>query len=235
MLATTLDQHPQIRMFGELFHPVTVERSGPHAIVDRLGRKRFFNPAKEDAIHFLQNEVWTASALKKNAVGFKLFGDYLKSPATDRLFMRIVEMFPEVRLVTIWRENLLDCLISRQVARASGKWMESAKSLPGDTPAAVVSISPTEAEAFFNGYSEVKWFLDSLSNQVPSFAVDYDALSENFESVSEGLFEFLGLKCVPVHQALRKQASFSQSQYVENWSELRSHFIHSKYHHFFVS
>jgi len=234
LLATTLDQHPKIRMLGELFHPVAAERSGPHAMTSKHGKPRFFDPDKEDAIAFLSREVWTAAALKKNAVGFKLFGDYVKSKATDRLFMRIVETFSDVKLVTIWRENLLDCLISRQVARASGKWMESAKSRAADKPAAVVTISPAVAESFFKGYSDVKNFLDSLSASIPSFHVDYDALSQNFEGVSAELFNFLGLDQYPVAQALRKQSQFSQSEYVENWSELREHFQGSDYYSFFV-
>ncbi|MEZ7273919.1 sulfotransferase [Sphingobium sp. 10 DY56-G10] len=234
LLATTLDQHPGIKMLGELFHPVARERSGPHAIVRSDGSTRFFDPNAEDGIEFLRNEVWPAPAPEAGAIGFKLFGDYLKAPTTERLFMRIFEAFPDTKLVTIWRNNLLDCLISRQVARASGKWMESAKARRSKVPAAVVSIDPIEAENFFKGYSDVKGFLDSLSKQVPSFAVDYDELVRDFAGVSARLFSFLELEKVPVKQALKKQAQFPQSHYVKNWKELREHFSSTDYEKYFI-
>lgn len=233
LLATTLDQHPDIKMLGELFHPVLQERSGPHAIVKSDGQTRFFDPGVEDAIEFLRNEIWGSSAQDLGAVGFKLFGDYLKAPATDRLFMRILATFPDTKLVTIWRDNLLDCLISRQVARASGKWMESAKSKGDMAPAAVVTIDPPVAENFFKSYLEVKRFLDTLSQQIPSFDVSYDSLVCDFEEVSAKLFDFFGLEQISVRQALRKQAQFSQSRYVKNWGQLKEYFSGSSYYGFF--
>ena len=232
LLATTLDQNPKIKMHGELFHPVMTERAGPHALNVR-GKPRFFDPDAEDAIAFLSKEVWSNRGLKKHAVGFKLFGDYVKAPTTDKLFLRILEAFPDVKLVTIWRENLLDCLISRQVARSSGKWMESSKSNQSETNVVMVEIAPAMAENFFQGYSNVKTFLGQISSEVPSFSVDYDELTNNFESVSANLFDFLGVSASAVNQAIKKQRTHTRKDYVVNWEELKNHFSETPYAQFF--
>ena len=234
LLATTLGQHPQIKMHGELFHPIAAERDGTHAMV-KNGKNRSFQPSEEDAIDFLCDEVWNSEASQFEAVGFKLFGDYIKGATTDRLFLRLFESFPDLKLITIWRENLFDCLISRQIARSSGKWVENNGAKSEEAKPVPINIPVKMTQRFFESYEAVQRFLlGDFADKAPAYHVTYDVLKDDFSRCMSGIFDFLGVDDAEVVKATKKQRTFKQRAYVENWDELAQAFEGTKYQQYFV-
>jgi hypothetical protein len=88
LLLTTIQQHPAILAYSELFHAVIGERSGTHAI-RRDGAALYFDAASADPIDFLKRWVWTDSNAGYRAIGFKIFAEYVRAKSTDRLLERL--------------------------------------------------------------------------------------------------------------------------------------------------
>ena len=233
LVATTLAQHMNIVIHGELFHPVTSERAGSHSIKKSEGKIRFFDPKIENYIDFLKNEIWNRKFADKAAVGFKLFGEYVSSYDDRELFSTIIENFPDLKFIIIWRENLLDCLISRKVAESSGIWMKYSNDISKDNLARKISIDPDFAIKFFENYSQIKFFLANISRNTKCFILDYEDFVSRFDTKSDEMFEFLGVNPAPVSMAIKKQASHRQSDYVENWNALRARFNNTPFSSYF--
>ena len=222
LVATTLAQHMNITIHGELFHPVSSERAGSHSIKIDEGKYRFFDPNVECSTNFLRNEVWNRDSTEKDAIGFKLFGEYIALNENEELFTNIIDNFPEIKMIVIWRKNLLDCLISRKVAELSGDWIKYSSDFSHNKIIPKFIIDKKSALEFFYSYNQVNLFLGMISKKISSFVLDYDDFVANFYVKSAEMFDFLGLKPAPVSMALKKQALLRQSDYIENWNDLKS-------------
>ncbi|GGX11069.1 Stf0 family sulfotransferase [Undibacterium macrobrachii] len=233
LLQTTLAQHPQIKMYGELFHRVKVEREGPHAI-NEDGSKIFFDEENDDAIDFLRKNVWNEKNSEYGAVGFKLFGERVDCIGTEKLFLRLREAFPSLKFIHIERSDLLACWVSREAAKKTGQWVDaSTKDSAGDKKNVNdlrVTANPIALESFFQSYIEVNSFLRSdFFPKANYLHVDYEQLSSEFETVSMSVFDFLGLPQISVQPATRKQRQLSAEEQIQNIEDVRRYFALSKY------
>ena len=228
LLQTTLAQHPDIKMYGELFHAVEAERAGPHAITSKKGNI-FFNAGSDDAIDFLRTNVWNKENKKYGAVGFKLFGELVNSAGTSKIFLRLKAEFPDLKFIHIERLNLLECWVSRKAASLTGKWIESDKSSK-DKNDIKITANPIELEGFFKNYDEINGFFRSDFFPANNYLnVEYEQLSNEYEKNSLRIFNFLNLPTVQVAPSIKKQRSLTAPQQIENFEEISLYFSKSKY------
>lgn len=233
LLQTTLAQHPQIKMYGELFHKVKAEREGSHAI-NNDGSKTFFNEENDDAIDFLRKNVWNEKNSKYGAVGLKLFGERVNCVGTEKLYLRLKEAFPSLKFIHIERSDLLACWVSRAAAERTGQWVDSSiKDIAGNNKNVNdlrVSADPIALESFFQSYIEVNSFLRSdFFPRANYLHVDYEQFSGAFEAVSMSIFDFLGLPRISVQPAIRKQRQLSAQDQIQNIEDVRRYFMGTKY------
>lgn len=161
LLVAGLSQHPHITAHGELFHAVDAERSGAHAIL-RAGEKRFFG-RDEDAIEFLREEVFGVAGQNAQAVGVTILAEHLVSPGTERLFTRLKETFPELKVVHVARENYLDALVSREFAKHNANLVASTDESSGSDAPPRISVTPEQARRLFERMWQVDDSLDGFS------------------------------------------------------------------------
>ncbi|RAK57146.1 glycoside hydrolase family 99-like domain-containing protein [Phenylobacterium deserti] len=232
LIQTTLDQHPDIRAYGELFHWVASEREGDHAMITPSGR-RAYQPDAEDALDFLWANVWNAEVSSARAVGFKLFNEHVATEGTRDLFARLKSDVPDLKVVYVWRDNLMDVLVSRRMAESTGEWVRrvGASAVPDERRQ--ITILPDEAEDFFRAHEQTKAFFDSYVADMSAIRVRYSDFAASFESQSKALYEFLGVSPRPVTPAIRKQLARSSREIVANWDDLAAHFQGSSYARFF--
>ncbi|MGZ8136181.1 MAG: Stf0 family sulfotransferase [Methylococcaceae bacterium] len=234
LLRQLLDQHPDIAMYSELFHPFEAERKNAvHAIKTDQGLAYYDNP-DEDAFAFLDRMIWHPDNQRRfRAIGFKLFPEHLETKGTEQLFERL-QQDKAIRIVHLVRDNLLDVWISRKLAEQSGVW-----SIPVDGErepydcAKWIMLDAEELEIFFNETSKnTECFRQDFAGS-RYIELNYEQLVNSTEHELKRLFEFLGVSPLPVKIPLQKQNKRPHTQTVVNYHEIQAFFQQTKYAGFF--
>lgn len=232
LLLLGLGQHPDVQVYGELFHPMKDARESAHRIPTADGFIAF-DEAKDDGLAFLKEHVFTPR--HKGAVGFKLFGKHVQCKGAVRLLRRMREEIPGLRVIHIIRPNLLEVLVSERRAVATGKW-----SLPvggGNGPDMYIppiKINPQVARAYFDDQESNNAYLRMCFAHGPYITVDYDDLSRYFADEVQKVYDFLGVKRYIAKPSLQKQIIVATRSCVSNYDELADAFRGSKYESMFT-
>jgi LPS sulfotransferase NodH len=238
LLMTTLSQHPRALVYGELFHTVESERRNAHAI--RRGDKTiFFDPQAEDAIAFLKRNVWSVENTKHLAVGFKVFGEYVKAPTTERLFVRLKEKYPSLKVIHITRTKYLDAFVSRGLAQRSKEWVRYADSKTNESEVngkrrICFAADPISLQKFIDSMQEADSFFANHFGGENYIAVDYDGFVLNYQSESQRIYTFLGLDVIEAKQKTLKQNPLKPKDVLTNFADLRRIFRGTKYETYFA-
>lgn len=231
LLLTGIMQHPQIVAYGELMHPAPMERHVTHAI--RRGDALVSYNPERDAISFLKNEVFDfPHPGSKKAAGFKLFGDYVKSPGSERLFLRLKDEIEGLHVVHIVRPNHLDTLISLKLARATGIWQRGRKE---EQKYVTVDISPEEAERHFKLMHDTDRWMEGHFAGPRYLKVDYDEMSASYAPTMYKVYAFLGAYEYIAGEYIRKQIERPRHEVVANYGELAKHFAGKPQSSFFAA
>ena len=235
LLFTTLQQHPAIAAYSELFHPMLGERSGRHAI--RRDGAALYYGGDADPISFLRRWVWTDDAADYRAIGFKIFAEYLRGKPTGGLLERLKEEVPGLHVVHITRANYFDVFVSRLVANKTGSWISYREDRPsGDALGKMhLAISQEAATLFFRAMEWADTYIESLFLAGPYLRVDYERLAQDVQGQASAVFDYLGVGKSPVQMAIRKQLTVRKEDLVANYQELRRHYSGTPYEAFFAS
>jgi LPS sulfotransferase NodH len=234
LLQTGLAQHPEITAFGELFHAVSTERKGAHAFTHN-GKQVFFDEEKDDAISYLEASVWPAAKPGSRAVGFKLFAEHVKCRGTDKLFTRLKEEIPDLRVIHIVRPNYLDVLTSKTVASTTKSWVQFIGEKPKARAKPRVRIEANEAMAFFEAMNKNNTFFKTFFGGGNYLQVKYESLVQDFASEMASVYAFLGVLPFNAEKKIVKQIDRPIREVVENYGELREALASTKYAGFFKS
>ncbi len=235
-LLTTIQQHPAILAYGELFHPAIGERSRTHAI-RRDGAALYFDAESADPVDFLKRWVWIDGNAGFGAIGFKIFAEYVRAKSTDRLLERLKEEISGLRVLHIRRTNYFDVYISRIVASKTERWIK----WPGDDSSSDeirnvrLVISQEAAESFFRAMARADAYIEKLFHGESYLRVDYKELSQNTQEQANAVFDFLQVDKTPVAPAILKQITARKEDVVVNYRDLWRHFAGTPYESFFAS
>lgn len=234
LLATGLDQHPHATCFGELFHPNEYQRSHVHALL--VGDERtYFDPEKEDAIEFLQNNVFCERNAGSTAVGFKLLGEYVSGLGSQRLFLRLKQELRDLRIIHIARKNYLDVLISWEVARITKQWVILAGTCEERRTAEPILINEAMAARFFDHLHQMDRFHERFFVDCPYHRVPYEELECDYQETMNSAFRFLGLEKHPATPRTVQQRVRPTRETILNYDRLASAFAGTPYAAFFRS
>lgn len=228
LLLTGLSQHPEIRAYGELMHSMSNERATTHAIRREDGLSWFSDGA--DPIRFLRDEVYDYDHPRGiKAAGFKLFGDN----AAERLFVRMKDELPGLRVVHICRPNYLASLLSGKVAWQTRRYVRFAGDKTEEPPTPRISLEPDEAARYFDGMRTVDGFLERHFGGPDYIKVTYDDLASSFECEIEKVYKFLGVSDFKPRPMVEKQLREPPQTILTNYSELASSFSGTDFSSFF--
>lgn len=236
LLHFALKQHPQIKIYGELFHKNESERINTH-FIDYEKEKIYYKGGDEDAIEFLKKYVWNEENKKFNAVGFKLFAERIECEGTKFLFKRLKAEIKNLHIIVIKRLNLLDVFVSRKKAEQSKIWnidlTQKDLLVKYEMNIKPIHVSPENLMKFFNSYEEVYNFYKSFFSDLPYIEVIYEELITNFDEIIKKISNFLNINFYKLQQSLVKLNLKPHQEFIVNYSELKAFFKNTKYEHFF--
>jgi LPS sulfotransferase NodH len=230
VLLDCIQQHPNILAHGELFHWVRSERCGRHAI--KRGDRSICFDEGEDGIDFLCREVFDCKIPGVRATGFKLFAEYVRCPGTDKLLQRMRARVPRLRIVHITRDNYLDVLISRAIARQTGIWEKRVGGAPPENRLVKVIIEPKVALESFERLKRADAFFSDLKGR-RYHRVNYNDLTTDLSHELNNVFRFLGQVSFTPDVRLMKQNVRPAHEILDNYPELQDAFLGTEYSRFF--
>jgi hypothetical protein len=243
LVATALTEHPAVVMYGELFHHLQAAREhlrpvdtpGPCAQCDcyRDGA---------DPVAFLQDQLFNRSfPPERTAFGFKLSPLHLRRAANARIcallgtdpgpdqpgeasenrFWQWLSADREIRVISLYRQSLLETMVSALVALQTNQWLQpigtAAKTpkqdrlhVPVDQFRQFVDLMTADREralALFAGH--------------PLLDLEYQKdVADQFDLTMRRIEEFLGVPPLALRKQLEKQSRTPIRERVINYAEL---------------
>uniref|UniRef100_A0A7V5XFC0 Rhamnosyl O-methyltransferase n=1 Tax=Thermodesulfobacterium geofontis TaxID=1295609 RepID=A0A7V5XFC0_9BACT len=236
-LAASLAQNQDIKVFGEIFHPLESERKNSHYVSKDLNGNTIYYPGGYyDAIKFLYNYIWNDENSKYKAVGFKLFAQRVECKGTEKLFWRLKEEIKDLHIICIERKNLLDVFVSIKKAEQSKIWTiyrhEVDKLETYRKSITPIKVEPEVLKNFFYSYKEVYRFYSDFFKDLPFIKVFYENLVNDLEEFRK-IFDFLGVEPIEVDPVLVKQNVQPHEEFILNFKELKAYFQGTEYEVFF--
>lgn len=119
------------------------------------------------------------------------------------------------------------------MAEQTGEWVRQI----GETGPQMdrrLTISITEAEAFFRLHVEMREKLEGYTHGQPTLHVSYADLANDFDGMAKQMFDFLGVEALAVKPAMQKQSMRPAGETIKNWDELKAHFEGTPFAAFFT-
>ena len=229
LVSWSLNSHEAVEEYGEVLHDSDVEAraSLPERIAPYV--------RGSDAGRFLRDELFNPSPEPQiRAQGFKLFYDHARGSAAARAAWSYLIDDADIRVIHLVRRNLLDCLLSREVALRSGEWFRR-RGEPSHAPlVAPFSLSPWGCQEFFGEITTWRMWVAEAFARHPTLTLEYERdLCADFSGAMSRVFKFIGLAPTPVTAPLVKQQSVPAPDQLLNYDELRRWFRHTLFEDFF--
>lgn len=229
LVVQTLRDHPNVRMYGEIFHDDPAER--PTSL--RIDEPPYVDQA--DGGRYLAEVIFRTRWWKPlRAVGFKLFYDHARdSPGALRAWDHLVGD-RSIRIVHVARRNLLEAWLSYQVALRTGVWVRASGEPRARPRVAPIHIQPEECREFFEFVGERRRWARAAFAGHEVLELEYERdLATGFARTLGRLADFLGVRRVHIPPPIERQRQGSSRAQIANYEELREAFHGTPYDEFF--
>ena len=221
VLANALADHPDVLMYGELFHQYP-KRRADEASRRTLGagvpRKPSFGmPAcadSDDGATYVGRILSQRSYAR--AVGFKLFTHHARTGTVATLWRHLAEL--DDLVVIDLRRDLLACAVSDARAWATDVWHSAHAVEP-----APITVDPAACEQFIKRCLQYEPLVASLRNKASSVRVQYAELEHDFAATLAKVEAALGIEPLHLAPRLAKIARKPLRDDVANWDDLVAH------------
>lgn len=222
LVVDALNAHPEVTCFNELFNADPNRKVFAQAFHGRAYEDG------EDPVRFLDQAVYIDTNVL--AVGFKLFYTQARERPASRLWTYLTER-PEIFVIHLKRENLLDVFLSTKIAIRTGVWrVTEGQELPQTLPP--FDVDPREAELYFNRLVAHRAWAEEQFRDHPILSVDYDELTRDFDSVARSLFAFLGVSDATPQVRMKKMSRGVVQDQIANYTGVYRRFqgsIHERH------
>jgi LPS sulfotransferase NodH len=210
LLSTSLNRHPEIRCYGELFHP----EDFPDNQLDAVSRH-------ELSARQLVDQALAASGFK--AVGFRamVFLPLDSHPRWADAWQCLAER-DELRVIWLTRRDRLSQYVSMLVAEHTGVYhpFDNDPLLrPENRP--TITVDPQQFRHWVEERDRLAAERRAWLAARPALELDYETLTERWPEVVVRVQEFLGVTIHPLAQGKRKQETRPLAEIIANYHELR--------------
>jgi LPS sulfotransferase NodH len=239
LLVRSLTEHPNVRMFGELFHDTPEERERAfHALNKKFGPGRHetsFYREGEDGGAFLRDSVFYKRPWSEiMAVGFKMFYLHARGNGNVAKAWDYLAENKDIHVVHLRRANLLECWLSLKIASITKEWAWQ-KGAPGPrTVLPPLELDPIECENYCNQTLMHRQWASERFKDHPTIEIEYETdLVSRFQETMYELHDFLGIPRGPAEQILEKMGKRKPREQIVNYDEFKEHFRNTLYESFF--
>lgn len=232
LLMLALMQHPEVVMFGEVFHEDRRERQGDFA----AGRTRTRDYRDgEDAAAFLRQHVFFNRNDPTSANGCKVFYEHARADAPARKAWDFLLNHRDIKVIHLMRPNLLDCVISHERAVRSGQWIRIVGRDAAVAQPMPFRIEPRFCHGFFESTTCWMNWAKSAFEQHDVLELEYARdLGSGFQATMTRVYDFIGVAPCSVRVPTAKQRTLRPSQQIANYAELKDYFRNTPFENFFV-
>ncbi len=211
-LIRSLNDHPQIKTFGELFRVYNEETQ------------------RVEPVDFLETAVYRKQPMNTAAVGFKLFYYHARAEKWKTVWPYL-QAEKDVHIIHLKRGNILKTYLSLQKARMTNQWISPSGAERKELPP--ITLSYEGCLDMFTETREYEQQHDLFFADHPKIEVIYENMFKNYESEMKRIQQFLGVASKEVQPVTQKQAKKSLSQSIANYFELKEAFAQSEWSDFF--
>lgn len=224
MLKTSLDSHPEIKCYGEVFNPAFgnsytkyVRRSLYRRILERLLRDYL-------VVKYLDT-LFSQAPQHSRAIGFKvMYPGQFNRCANFRYYWQ-ENGFHVIRLS---RKNLLRRFVSAKIALLEGQW--SAKSVRKEP--CNIEVDEFELSSAFHRMKALDQSMASLAMEFKNVWVEFEELIESPSSQIRRICDFLGVSekfVSELRPTTMRQNPQHLSKLINNYDSLRERFSDTEY------
>jgi hypothetical protein len=232
LLTHALKDHSKIRMYGELLNPNPIHRAHPHSSLD----KPIYDYV-EPAADYLEREIYGDPLREADVlVGFKFIARQAMKPPSDAAWEYLRNK--GLKVVSLWRNNLLELVVSTQQAWTTGihqSWVKpnaKNKQPPGGKWPTIIQ-EPAWYESFFKFLENEKELAYQRLKDNEFYEVSYEELVTDFHGTVLRVNHFLD---IPPHRPepfTKRVLTESYLDMIPNYSSLREHFKDTPYGKYF--
>ncbi len=217
LLTSLLQNHPELVCYSEVFLP-------KEPLWGQGVYNRFVNVNKAQQLRdqhpdqFLKQYIFRAYQKGKGGVGFKLLYPQLQSNVA---LANALGAIPNLKVILLQRENLLDLWVSAQVAQKTG--VKNKVNTQRDS-AVQLTLDPKDLEKRFQNLKRGQDEMHVFAKQFNSLELTYEALNADRKAVMQEVFQFLNVTPKEVETSLVKQQKQPLSEIVQNFDGLVAYF-----------
>ena len=193
-LHTLLNSHPQIHSKGEII----------------------LENHRNQQLPF-EHIAFTREARIINAGGLKVFYD---KEIYEEALAKVLDDV-SIKIILLYRENLLEQFVSLKLAEQASSWSHSNKEKPRQ-----VVLDLKQVQSYV---ARQQQRLDSIKKELSNHEVmemSYEDLQSNTSTVCRQLQVFLGVRYFRLRSILRKQGSKNIRDHISNWEAVKDELIH---------
>ena len=242
LLMRTLGEHPEVRISGEVLRAdvLTGQTDGwgwtalnPGAWA---GHDRKPYVKGQDGYEYFEQTVFGAPWVEGiRASGCKLFYEQGRwDDAVSTAWDYVLES--DVRVIHIIRHNLLDSLISKEIAERTNRWIHLVEHGPdGAPPLPPFRLEAEDCHRYFDRITGWRvWAGEMLEGpRTLTLAYDQDLCGIYAQTISRAQ-RFLGLTLRSSAPGTHKQQALPPSLQLENYAELARYFSRTPYAEYFA-
>ena len=229
LLTWSLGAQEAVEEYGEIFHDSPGQAG--------LGLPPRIQPYQRgaDAARFLDADIFgPCPEPKTRAHGFKIFYDHARSTPAVKAAWRYLIEDTDIRVIHLIRRNLLDCLLSLEVAKRTGEWFRRPGEQPAPPPVAPFSLSPWACLEHFGETTTSRMWATEAFSRHPVLTLEYEKdVCGDFSGAMARAFDFIGVPPIPVTAPVVRQRSREPFEQLLNYDELRRWFRHTLFEEFF--
>jgi hypothetical protein len=229
LIVSALADHPRIAMRNEILSPEETTRQIAWPEAERTHAYR----PEEDGATFLNQRVFSPKPQgPRHAFGFKMFYEHARTTPAMRSTWPYLATH-DIRVIHLIRRNLLDALISLEVAQRSTHWHRSAAD-PTPPPLQPFHLDPLATWNYFDRITHWRTSADLIFANHRVLTLDYDSdLCAAFQPTLNRIFAFLDCPAIPVTQHTVRQRLLPPPEQITNYAALQQAFAQSPYGHLF--
>ena len=233
VIINTLQKHPNVFRFAEIFLPKYVQFQKPG--YEDYSREMYYL-RKQYPIEFLERHIFTGYRDDVQAMGFKLFPEQIDFPHMMPVWDWL-ESHTDIKLIYLTRQDFLAYYTSLVLAQKTGTWGISAKkksSQKRKKKNLKVHINYNKCLAAFEKRKELNEYALDRCKHHDILKVSYEDVTSDLNSSLKLVQEFLGLAPQELEIHTARQQVRPLYEVISNYQELKDRFSSTEWSYLFA-